>query len=463
MYHVIYFLFVMYFERLDMAVSLDKRVVGYIRTHPQCQRSAVQRALALNKTEINQILYALEAKKIIQRTSSNPPLWSLFQKSSSPISINESGELRLSGSVEIKNNTPIDYLEPISLLNFIAAKYSLTFKFDEKQLDEDWEITASLCDPVNVTNDLQSTGNIFESIEMARYSASVKLLTKITYDSNLPYSDIANKFISGLPKELNLPKPKNQLSPSPIQHLSYSETDYYNNYYHDKEIENEDEKIDFQGFNQQESFPIHPNSQPPHAIYDHRRVLYIGEQYGGEEGPFLEFKGARGDIYEYNSFKYSFNSIVWENISAFINLHANGSMMMVPNAKIVFGVSDHGLIQGIKFFKPHNKTKDEILRQKRDEFSRKIVDLAQSMVQPKEITSHVRVHLEEVFLPFDDQSESENFFAILEVIVAIPTFPTICSVRDSFYYHQPNAGSICKMTLQQLHTRFTTPGFRFVS
>merc|ERR1712130_988077 len=57
----------------------------------------------------------------------------------------------------------------------------------------------------------------------------------------------------------------------------------------------------------------------------------------------------------------------------------------------------------------------------------------------------------------------QYFYALAEVTVTIPTYPTVCSHRDIFWYRQPNAGCISRMSLQQLHARFSHSAFRVIS
>ena len=236
----------------------------------------------------------------------------------------------------------------------------------------------------------------------------------------------------------------------------------------------------------------HPNPSPDALDVNNNKkeVEYvIGDLYQEEEGATLEFKGSTTASYDLSAFSYCFKNVVWEIVVAFINLHACEERTEPRSAKIVFGVHDRGYVQGIRVPIPPGYTKEAVLREKRDHYSLRLFHISRDTVQPPEIAQYVRFNMYEVSLPegrdHEDVfaatqhrlpqkrnwhsrshprgTEEHYFYALAEVTVTIPTYPTVCSHRDIFWYRQPNAGCISRMTLQQLQTRFSHPAFRIIS
>src|SRR3990167_5843828 len=488
-----------------MCDSTEQKVWHYVHNNPMCDRDDVQKSCSLNSyVQASQILYSLEAKKMISRTTSNPPLWCAAKeeveeedlvsihdvpiekleiqpkaeispfspfatdiklRALSPFSPNlehvwspsaenkkvlgnmttpQTGTKRPS-SVTLANTSkkpkietvvkeePVsnvspfieddssEDLEPISLLNHIASRYSLMLTFRDFHVSTPkpvWQAKCLLQDAADPKRGIQSEGFSELSNVAAKGSAALKLLKIIAGLSGLPFASLASEYL--------LKIEKNTLR---------SSTELFS---------------------------------PGEQIAE-KYILKAGETYPGEENAFMEFKGSKenGGWFDYIAFKNCFKQCVWEYITAFINLHADGNKSTIDDkveAKIVFGIHDRGNVQGVRFSIPPGSSKQETLRKIKDLYSRKIVDLAYNLVQPKEITSCVRVNLEEVVDSYAFAGfTNDSFLAIVEVIITVPNFPTVCSYRDTFFYRQLNAGSVSKMTLSQLHARFTMPNFKLVA
>lgn len=433
-----------------MAIPLNKRILNYIQANPQCLSDKIQRTFCISREEANQLLYSLEAQQFIERTSSNPPLWSIYTKplysqkkvSSLSLSVDSISRSKSSPSMYHSTNSPNlnsmsseEYGKPLSFLNTIAYRYSLTLQFDDiSSNEEEWRSVAYLRDPSDATRGIQASGGSFSSQSVARYSACLQLIQKITQLHQLPFYSLACDFLNSLSNNTTSTSLDSSFSPT------------YQPYTPSPSLAH--------------SLPNYQYSPSNDILHGNNDVMCVGDTYPEEEGAFLEFKGTNGKNYEYTSFKNAFNQCVWENSCGFINLHAYENTNIVKQAKIIFGIHDLGTIQGVRIIISKDKTKDELKRQIKDELGRIIVNKANNFAQPKEISSHVSVDIQEVFMKsyFPDN----EFRILVTVTISIPHFPTICSYNDIFYYRQPNAGSISRMSINQIHRRFTLEGFRFV-
>merc|ERR1712137_805171 len=160
--------------------------------------------------------------------------------------------------------------------------------------------------------------------------------------------------------------------------------------------------------------------------------------------------------YDFHVFQLWFQKVAWESVSGFVNSLACKLSEKSSQAKIVFGVNGQRDIQGIRISVPVGHTKQNIIEQVKEKLSKQLVNYA-SHVQPKAAQDIISIQIEEV----KDFSNSTFLFVLVEVVITIPKFPTVCSVDDIFYYHTENENST-KMSLQQLLLRFTDPDFQFI-
>jgi hypothetical protein len=495
----------------DRAEKLRMRaVMDYLGLHPRSHRSALEEALGMDRKEASQRLYALESRHVVERTSSNPPLWSLVSASQSRDRSLSTDEFHTAKEPERAPAAPVDLLLPVALLHSMVQRNLLLLTFNEKldvipgTTEQSYTVEAVLSNPEEPEQTQRSLGLACYSFEEARYSASLGLLRDLAELDHSACQDQAKGFIERLggdEKEYLPPKTRSFTLTADLDELEkclLSPTIY--------SPLKDDQKVP-------ESLPASLPTAPqvtenvlvvrtpapldpePLTPAECESLYTMGEMYRGEEGALLEFKGSNSPVYDFAAFSRCFNSIAWETISSYINLHASEVSSSPPTARIIFGVHDLGYVQGIRFHIPPGYTKEVVLRQKRDEFSLRLVSLA-DRVQPREMTKYVKFLLHEVVLPeggdpdtifsqgnrllpqkrkrgaflsslthFREEEERGShgidcFYALAEIRITIPEMPTVCSYHDTFYYRQPNAGCTRKMTLQQLHSRFTHPSFR---
>jgi len=425
-------------------VMAEQKVFHFVKRTPKCTREDVLRECSLASiTEANQLLYALEAKKLVTRTSSNPPLWSVnfdkFRGSSAPSlppspgfesdqptisSLNKSGSGFSSGgssnpistshsgsAIPTMDRFPSELQTPVSVLEHIAFQYKLSLNFTPTRMipEGGYCVMCSLSDAKNASRCIKAQGiSIHESD--ANTEAALQLLALIAKLGALPFSAAVSDFL-----------------------LNYYQT--------------LQSAVDLCTKTLQES------GTPNFSDY---AVSLVRGQFLNENCAFVEFKRTAMSCMEFDHFQSFFEMYAWPFISGFINQLADGEFKEKNCAKIFFGVDASGLVQGIPFKRPSHMSNSDFIQTLREQHIKKLEDLS-SGVQPKHLINKIiQVNIHEVL----GESSLDTMLLVVEICISIPNFPSVCSVNDIFYEFK--RGDLMKMSLEELRTRFTLPRFSFV-
>merc|ERR1711964_477709 len=90
-------------------------------------------------------------------------------------------------------------------------------------------------------------------------------------------------------------------------------------------------------------------------------------------------------------------------------------------AKIVYGVSEQRVVQGIPLFVPTGFSKDDIIRQKRENMVNLINEKSKTSVQPPGAYKQVDIQVIEALARTTQTLSNEQYiYVIVEVVITIP-------------------------------------------